>query len=657
MKIYDRLLCMGCGLASMTALSGLFGARHEVCAADAPVTYNRQIAPILYKHCTSCHHAGGSGPFSLMTYDDAKRWGPVVESVTQARYMPPWLPSGPHDQFADDRRLSAEEIGLIRRWVQAGMLPGDAADAVVAPVYTSDWQLSPPDLVVEMETPMTVPASGTDLYRNFILPLPLKGTHWVRAMEIKPGTPQVVHHANLITDRTESMRRSHPNDWRAGIPGMDVMVDAGESFDPDGHFLYWKPDSSALVEPPGLAWRLDGGDDLVLNMHLKPTGKVETVKARIGLYFTSEPAKQPPMLLQLENDAALDIPAGEKDFAVEDELKLPEDVDLLAIYPHAHYLGRRLEGWAQLPGGRRESLILIESWDIDRQSIYRYAKPLFLPAGTVVHMRYTYDNSAGNPRNPNSPPIRVKAGNRSVDEMGHLWLQVLPRASSATEDARVPLLRAWMEHRLQKDPMDPIALFNVASLDMSAGEYGKAAELYRKVMLTRPGDARTMTALASALNQTGDWRGALALLDTAQKADASYVDASFDLGAIELQHGDYAGAERQFRAVLGLDPEDAAARSALGGILLATDRAAEARAQLEAALKTDGRNFNALYNLGMMELEAGQVESALNHLFAAESVHPEDVEVHRALADIYGRRGDTANAAREQKAGAVKGPQ
>ena len=158
------------------------------------------------------------------------------------------------------------------------MPEGAEAEAPKMPVYTSDWALGTPDLVLEMDSAMQVPAEGTDLFRNFVFPVPLTGTRWVRAMEIKPGTPQVVHHANLLIDRTGSLRRLHPADWRGGIPGMDVTVDAGEGFDPDSHFLEWKPDSRALVEPDGMSWRLDPGNDLVLNMHLKPTGKVETVR-------------------------------------------------------------------------------------------------------------------------------------------------------------------------------------------------------------------------------------------------------------------------------------------------------------------------------------------------------------------------------------------
>ena len=286
----------------------------RVQASEAPVTFSRQIAPILYANCVSCHHSGGSGPFALTTYAEAKRWGGVMKDVTETRYMPPWLPAEGHGRFAGDRRLRTEDIALIRRWVEGGMAQGDAKEAPTPPTFASEWSLGTPDLVIEVDSPMQVPAGGTDLFRNFVLPVPIGETRWVRAMEIKPGSPQVVHHANVLIDRTASLRRMHPADWKQGIPGMDVTLDSGDRFDPDGHFLEWKPDSTALLEAPGMPWRLDPGNDLVLNEHLKPTGKVETVRARIGLYWAKEPATKLPILVELERDANLNIPAGAKDF-------------------------------------------------------------------------------------------------------------------------------------------------------------------------------------------------------------------------------------------------------------------------------------------------------------------------------------------------------
>ncbi len=395
-------------------------------AKEPSPTWSRQIAPILYKNCTTCHHPGGAGPFSLLTYDDARRWSAQILTVTQSRYMPPWLPEPGYGDFADSRRLSDHDLAEIKRWVNANMPQGIAAEAPSAPEYNSEWQLGPPDLVLTAPQSFTVPADGQDLFRNFIYPVNVTRTRYIRAVEILPGNARVVHHANILIDRTAELRRLYPGDWRAGIPGMELEIGSGDRFDPDSHFLFWKPDTPAVVEPPGMPWRIDPGNDLILNTHLKPTGRVETVQPHIGLYFTDSPPTRAPMLLQLEHDAALNIPAGDSHFVVEDQLRLPIAVYALGIYPHAHYLGKQLEAWSIAPDGKRTPLILIKDWDIDRQSVYSYRKPVLLPAGSVLHMRYVYDNSAANPRNPANPPVRVRNGNRSTDEMGHLWLQVLP---------------------------------------------------------------------------------------------------------------------------------------------------------------------------------------------------------------------------------------
>jgi Flp pilus assembly protein TadD len=609
MKLRGLILLVVSGSAIASAQTSLSPREKEI------VTWRWQIAPIVYKNCLSCHHTGGSGPFDLSTYAQAKRWSAQMLDVTQSRYMPPWLPAPGHGEFAGNRRLPDADLAAIKAWVNAGAPEGEGR-VPIAPVYTSAWALGPPDLIVEMPVGMTVPASGADLFMNFVLPTTLAKTRWVRAMEIKPGSAQVTHHANVIVDRTQSVRRQHPEDWQKGVPGMDILVDSGDDFDPDSHFLFWKPDSTALVEPEGMPWRLDPGDDLVLNMHLKPTGKPETVRAKIGLYFTDKPATKRPMLLQLENDAALDIPAGDANFVITDELKIPMPVEVLGVYPHAHYLGKRMEAWATLPDGKTQPLVLIEDWDINRQSVYRLAKPLPLPAGTVVHMRYVYDNSAANIRNPHTPAIRVKAGNRSEDEMGHFWLQVLPEDAKPGEpDPRLALEQAWMENRLRKSPDDQIALYNMAALETAKGDNTKAEALYRKLLQHRPDDARTMTSLGAVLAANGDWQGAEQQFRKAIAQDANYTDAVYDLATLDVQHQNAPEAEKLLTPLTAANAEDAQAQR-----LLAMAYAGE-----------------------------GLLAKALERLHAWEKIEPMDVDPHRALAQVYAQMGQMPDAVREQK--------
>jgi len=662
----------------------------RVQAAATPITFSRQIAPILYKQCSSCHHPGGSGPFSLLSYADAKRWGTQIESVTRSRYMPPWLPEPGFGNFADNRRLSAEDLALIKTWVESGMAEGDSREAPKPPAFSEEWQFGPPDLVLRVTSPMQVPAAGTDLFRNFIIPVPISETKYVRAMEIRPGAAQVVHHANVLIDRTASLRHQHPDDWQRGIPGMELTVDSGDSFDPDSHFLFWKPDSPALVEPNGMSWRLDPGNDLILNMHLKPTGKIETLQATIGLYFADKPATEHPMLVQLEHDGAIDIPAGDPAFVIEDQLRLPVDVDVLGIYPNAHYLGKRLEGYAILPNGEKKWLVLIRDWDIDRQSVYRFQSPVFLPKNTILHMRYTYDNSKGNIRNPNSPPVRVKAGNRSVDEMGHLWVQVLPRPlTSSKEDPRVLLERAWMQNNLRKDPDDHTALYNLASADVLSKDYGAAVDLYRRALANTPKDVRTLIALGTALDGAGDWKQAQDEYEKALAIDASSSDARFDLAHLDSKHEKFAEAEEEYRKLLIENPKDAIAHNELGGVLVTENRTAEARQEFEAAVAIGPENFDALYNLAVQEAEggeparaselleravklrddadarqllgnmyaqSGQLADALDQFKAVQIMRPDDTVTHRQLAQVYAQMGQLADAISEQNAALVLEP-
>jgi Flp pilus assembly protein TadD len=354
------------------------------------------------------------------------------------------------------------------------------------------------------------------------------------------------------------------------------------------------------------------------------------------------------MLLQLEHDRALDIPAGARDFPVDDTLTLPVDVELLGIYPHAHYLGKRLEAWAVLPGGRREPLITISDWDIDRQSVYRYRKPILLPSGTVVHMHYLYDNSAENLHNPHSPPVRVEAGNRSEDEMAHLWLQVLPvHTPPGGPDPRLLLEEAWMRSRLAKEPGDAIAQYDLAAALAGQGRFQDAIAAYRQLLAAHPGDARTLNSLGATLESSGDWRAAQTTYTQAIAAHADTCDARFNLARLDLKHEQAPAAEKQFRAMLAQCPQDPATDDGLGAALVAESRPAEAEAAFRRALAIDPDDYSALYNLGTLALQSGAPAADL--LERAARQKPDDPEVHQQLAAAYAESGRRSEAVAEMR--------
>ena len=564
------------------------------------VTFNRDIAPIVFQSCARCHRPGESGPFSLLTYDDVRKHARQTETVTRTRFMPPWLPEPQAPTFADELRLSDYQIAIIRKWVEAGTPEGNAADLPPQPKFVEGWQLAEPDLVLEAAKPYTLPASGSDMYWNFIFPVPIDRTRWVKAVEIRPGDKRLIHHANILVDRMENSRQREKEPG-AGFEGMEIRIES-ETFDPDSHFLFWKPGTIPYVEPAGMALRVDKGTDLVLNVHLQPSGKPETIQPSIGIYFTGEPATKFPMLLQLEKDAQIDIPSGDKNFVVSDELTLPVDVDLLAIYPHAHYLGKDLQATATLPNGSTKTLIHILRWDLNWQAVYRYAQPIFLPKGTTVRMRYAYDNSKDNPLNPNHPPERVRGGNRSKDEMAHLWLQVLPRNFDPQEgDPRMLLQEALSRHDIRNNPADFAAHYNLASTLQARDDFAEAIAEYKAALHIHPQDATVNNALGTALIASGHPDRAIAYLQAAVRRSPEYFDAHYNLGNALASAQDFQGAADQFAAAVRVRPEDADAHANFGTALAELGRLAEAKAQFERALEINPAHRLARENLQQLQ--------------------------------------------------------
>ncbi|HKP12744.1 MAG TPA: tetratricopeptide repeat protein, partial [Blastocatellia bacterium] len=606
-----------------------------------PPTFNRDIAPILFQNCAECHHPGGPAPFSLLSYQDVKRRAQQIVSVTQSRYMPPWLPEPGYGDFAGARRLTAQQLAAIKAWAEQGTVEGAPSDLPPAPRFNEGWQLGQPDLVVKMPRPYILLAGGTDVFRNFVIPIPVAAPRFVKAVEILPGNKKVVHHANVLIDRTQSFRRLDEQDPEVGFPGMDIRVES-ESFEPDSHFLFWKPGTPAAAEPEDMTWRLDKGTDLILNMHLQPSGKPETIQPSIGIYFSDRAPTRFPMLIQLENDGALDIPAGKKDFVVAEAYRLPLDVDVLGIYPHAHYLGKDIQAFATLPDGTKKWLIWIKDWDINWQAVYRYNNPVFLPKGTTISMRYTYDNSADNVRNPNHPPKRVVGGNRSADEMAHLWLQVLPRGR---EDQRIMLQESLMRHRLEKYPNDFTAHFNLGAALQSLGRLEEAISYYRQALRIKPNDAVARNSLGTALQTGGKLEEALGEYREALRIQPDYVNAHYNLGTSLLSLGQAEEAARHFREVLRLGPEDADVYNDLGSALAIQGDLAQAAAQFEKALGLAPTHADAHYNLGKVFAIQGNLAQAAAHFEQAVSSDPRNADAHNDLGEVLILQGRLAQAA------------
>lgn len=593
-----------------------------VCAAQAePITFYKHIAPIVYQSCAPCHRPGEPGPFPLLTYSDVRKRDRQIVSVIQRRYMPPWLPEAGHGDFREERRLTDEQIQTFEEWMREGAPAGSPADAPPLPSFVPGWQLGEPDLVIEAPVPYHLPADGPDQYWNFVLPLKVPRPRWVKAIEIRPGNLQAVHHANVLIDVHIDRRRSavHAGESLDGFAGMDLSNGLG-TFDSDSHFLFWKPGGTPWVEPAGMAWRADPGTDLVLNVHMRTTGKPELVQPSIGLYFTNEPATKYPMLLPLEHDGALDIPPGDADFLVSDDFVTPMDMDVLAVYPHAHYLGHVLEGYATLPDGTRKWLVRIPDWDQSWQAVYRYTVPVFLPKGTVVSMRYHYDNSAANVRNPHQPPERVRHGNQTTDEMAHLSLQVLPRG---TQDRRTELQEAIMLHRLEKYPGDFTAQYNLGAVMLERGRKADAVRYLRGAVEAQPDNPAALNMLGLGLVSVGNMNDAAGFFERALQANPADTRVRFNLANVLITQQRWEPAAAELRKVLAESPENSGARQRLGEVLRV---------------------------LGYQSAQKGNLEEAAAHWSEALQFRPDDAELHSNLGAVLARLGRVREAVPEFEA-------
>ena len=482
------------------------GAIRSARGATAPPTFNRDIAPIVFQNCAPCHRPGQAAPFSLLTFDDARRKAKTIAEVTQRRTMPPWLAEKGDIEFHGQRGLSDAQIALIRDWAAAGTPEGEAKDLPPRPKFSGEWFLGKPDLIIEMTEAYPLMAEGADVYRHFVIPLPGDQVRHVRAVELLPDNPRVVHHAVMLVDRTSSARQL---DARDPEPGFSGFMAAGQAQLPDGHFLGWTPGKIPHPLPAELGWRLNPGSDLVLQLHLKKTGKPETIRAKAGLYFSDKPATRQTYAVVLR-DKDIRLPGGSTNVVARSEYTVPVDADLLSLYPHAHFLARDMEIELKRPDGSRQRLMRIPDWDFNWQDEYRLKTPLRVAAGSTVSFRYRFDNSSGNPRNPNKPPREIAYGRNASDEMAELLMQLLPvrdgDLAKLRSDYALWSIRAEVKRheKLAKErPTDTSMPKQLAYWQQQAGDFAAAVETLLRVKTMEPGSGETRFLLGNALDNAG----------------------------------------------------------------------------------------------------------------------------------------------------------
>ncbi|HUR17296.1 MAG TPA: tetratricopeptide repeat protein [Candidatus Limnocylindrales bacterium] len=599
------ILRMGVCLAVGALATGTLAAQATIGAAGQrigePLTFARDIAPILYQHCAVCHRPGALGPMSLLSYQEVRPWARAIREQVSARRMPPWKAEPEHGgPFIGDRRLPDELVALIERWVAEGAIEGRAADLPPAPVWPDGgWRLGTPDLIVEM-APYPLPAGGPDVLRKFAIPIPIDRTRYVKGVEFQPGNARVVHHANMRIDPTAASRTLDAADPASGYEGVTPFA----ARFPPGYFLGWTPGQLRPLAPDTMAWRVDAGSDMLLELHLMPGSRPEQVKGRIGLYFADTVPTRIPASIRLGRQN-LDIPAGATAHVSRDSYVLPVDVEVLGVQPHAHYLARDIKGYATLPDGTRKWLIAIKDWDFDWQDFYEYEKPFVLPRGTELVMEITYDNSAGNRRNPNAPPTRVTWGQQSSNEMGDLWIQVLPRTAADLQTLNSDRSRRELEEDIVGSEMilaaHPELVIEHNEVALHYLQFGKVAE-------------------------------AVAHFRESARLQPESAAAQYNLGTTLMQGGEHAEAIRHFEQALRLNPGYVAAHNSLGAALRLQGRAGEASGHFRQALQLRPGDADALYNLASVLADQGDAEAAIAYYRRAIAQEPEAFDALVELA-------------------------
>lgn len=380
------------------------------------LTYVSSIAPILTKNCATCHRPGEVAPFSLLTYEEAKKRARQIAAVAKTGYMPPWKDAA-HGVFQDERRLTPEEVTTLNAWAEAGAPKGDAKVVLPTPKFKSGWKLGEPDFLAAMTEPYKLGAEGKDVYRCFVIPTNYAEDRWVTSLEVAPGNRKIVHHVIAYLDTSGAARKLDEKDPGPGYTSSG----GGPGFLPVGFLGGWAPGNEPRNLPEGVGIKLPKGADIVLEVHYHKSGKEETDQTKVALHFCKSPVDKQLRMLPLAN-AFFQIPPGAANHPVTAAIAMPRDVTLLGITPHMHLLGRNMKVTATTPDGKEQTLVHVPDWDFNWQITYSYKQPVKLPQGTKVSMIAHYDNSEGNVRNPSRPPKATGWGEQTTDEMCLVFL-------------------------------------------------------------------------------------------------------------------------------------------------------------------------------------------------------------------------------------------
>ena len=383
--------------------------------AGAAVTFNKDVAPIFYKNCVTCHRQGEIAPMSLVTYKEIRPWAKAIREKVATREMPPWHPDPAVGHWANDRRMSQKEIDTVLAWIDGGAKEGNPADLPAVPQFASGWQIGEPDLIIQMPTEFTVPAEGAVAYQYFRVPSNFKEDRYIQAMEARAGNLSVVHHI-VIYVREPGYKQSKKLDLGEGLLGA------------------LSPGQTPFRAQPGTAKLIKAGSEIIFQMHYTPNGKESKDRSYVGLIFAKEPVRK-VITTTAAFDIQFTIPPGAPNHEIKASYEFEQDSQVVSFSPHMHLRGKDISYKAIYPDGRSEMILSIPRYDFNWQVYYYPEHPLMMPKGTRIEVVAHFDNSVKNPLNPD-PTKAVRFGEQTWDEMMNGFFDYIPTSAQAGEKAR-----------------------------------------------------------------------------------------------------------------------------------------------------------------------------------------------------------------------------
>lgn len=387
------VLGLTAGLAAMLAASGAASRAGK----ESPVTFNKDVTPVLQKNCQGCHRPGEAAPMSLLTYQEARPWAKAIREAVILKRMPPWYADPHYGKFSNDRSLSKSEIDTLVAWADGGAPEGDPKQAPAPARFVNGWNIGVPDLILEMPEEYHVPAAGTIKYEYFTIPTQFTEDKWVQMAEVRPGNRALVHHVIAYVKPPLN-------------PGEEKPKKEKREF-----LVGYAPGSMPEVIEPGRAKLIKAGSEIVFQVHYTANGTAGVDRSRVGLIFAKEPPRERVMTLSAANQKFV-IPPGDSNYEVKSQYELTRDSTLTALFPHMHLRGKDFEYRVVLPDGENQTLLKVPGYSFSWQLSYTLAHPLELPKGSIIECTAHFDNSANNRYNPDATQ-EVRWGDQSWEEM------------------------------------------------------------------------------------------------------------------------------------------------------------------------------------------------------------------------------------------------